>query len=413
MIIFFFAERNAYCSSFYLDVNPNIKIIDLIFKTEIFNHISFHHYLLKHGMYKTNSSFKSKKELKELLSKIKDSPLFFLNGNALENNRTLNSYNLKDYDILEIFHFDLIAGGCWDNIKCEEDLNIGFDVNLVKREELYVNLIHFDINMTNIENFEYYNNFKVNVVGGFYAIDDINIFKTYLNKIKEKDISFIVLSSGSSAKDIIPICQRYSFIKEVIIFCSNYSAHKHYINDYPGYVRKVFTDIAAVYEYIKKYKTDEGPVALYNSKIKYGFSSEELKMNRQIEQCPVISAFEYDKCYFLVHRAYSHFFGKIKNKKEKPMFKKDNFCKVIKSLIKVGAPYNLLEQFKGLVDIKDNNTFVEKAIQEYTKESEFCYLPNRMMRNFENGIISFAYFLGPFLYGLNKYVLENPSFSIS
>jgi len=35
------------------------------------------------------------------------------------------------------------------------------------------------------------------------------------------------------------------------------------------------------------------------------------------------------------------------------------------------------------------------------------------MRNFEKGLISFAYYMGPFLYGLNKYVKENPNFAIS
>ena len=30
------------------------------------------------------------------------------------------------------------------------------------------------------------------------------------------------------------------------------------------------------------------------------------------------------------------------------------------------------------------------------------------MRNFDEGLISYAYYMGPFLYGLNKYVKENP-----
>ena len=96
-------------------------------------------------------------------------------------------------------------------------------MNLIKRDELNVNLIHFDSKMTNPENYQYFNNFKVDVVGGFYAIDDINIFRNYLEKIKEKDIPFIVLCSGSAGKDIIPICKKYTFVKEVIIFCFNYS----------------------------------------------------------------------------------------------------------------------------------------------------------------------------------------------
>ena len=35
------------------------------------------------------------------------------------------------------------------------------------------------------------------------------------------------------------------------------------------------------------------------------------------------------------------------------------------------------------------------------------------MRNFEKGLISLAYYMGPFLYSLNKYVKDNPSFAMS
>ena len=63
---------------------------------------------------------------------------------------------------------------------------IGFDLNLIERHELNVNLIHFDSNMTNPENYKYFNNFKVDVVGGFYAIDDVNNFKNIWKKLKKK-----------------------------------------------------------------------------------------------------------------------------------------------------------------------------------------------------------------------------------
>jgi hypothetical protein len=124
-----------------------------------------------------------------------------------ECNSTFADLNIKNYDILEI-EYNAIGGGI-DNIKDEIDLKIGFDMNLIKRDELYVNLIHFDLKMTNSENYDYYNKFKVNVVGGFYAIDDLNILKDYLEKIKERDIPFIVISSGSSGKDVISICKHY------------------------------------------------------------------------------------------------------------------------------------------------------------------------------------------------------------
>ena len=50
------------------------------------------------------------------------------------------------------------------------------------------------------------------------------------------------------------------------------------------------------------------------------------------------------------------------------------------------------------------NIFVEETLRKYTGESIFCYLFNRMMRNIEAGIVLLSYFMGPFIFELNKYV---------
>ena len=141
-------------------------------------------------------------------------------------------------------------------------------------------------------------------------------------------------------------------------------------------------------------------------------------MDRQIQQTPVIGASEYDTCYFLVHKAYSHFFKDINKIKEKPTFDPENFTKILGSLAKINfndsaGKKKLIEQFKGYLLINDNNSFLEKSIRDYTSESPFCYLFNKLMRNFESGLISFAYYMGPFLFAANKYVKENPSFAMS
>ena len=111
-----------------------------------------------------------------------------------------------------------LLGGAIDNIKNEIDLDIGFDMKLIKRDELYINLIHFDKSMTNPENYKYFNKFKVDIVGGFYAIDDLDILKNYLEKIKNKDIPFIVISSGSSEKEVIPLCKIIHLLKKLLYF---------------------------------------------------------------------------------------------------------------------------------------------------------------------------------------------------
>ena len=83
---------------------------------------------------------------------------------------------------------DIILEACIDNIKDEKDLFIGFDPDVVlkNREELKINLIYYDENITkSYDSYKYYKRFKVNVVGGFYASDEIDIFKKYLEEIKK------------------------------------------------------------------------------------------------------------------------------------------------------------------------------------------------------------------------------------
>ena len=296
-----------------------------------------------------------------------------------------------------------------DNLIEEEDKTIGFDLSLLKRNELNVNLIYFDLNIRSNENFEYYNHFKVDVVGGFIAIDNLDLFKRYLEAIKSKNIPFIVISPGSSGKNIIQICKKFSFVKEVIIFCKNYEYNKHYLKEYPGYVNKVLTSIDDLYKYIKTHGSDKSKLSKTKSD-QFVFSYDEIQMNKQLEQCPVISAYEYDKCYFLIHRAYAHFFGKVEDRRSLPTFDDSNFQKIknyIKNseIIKEAEKKKLIKKFESL---KGRNNFVELAIRLYTGESTFCYIFNRTMRNFEKGLISLAYYMGPFLYGLNKYVYDNP-----
>ena len=282
---------------------------------------------------------------------------------------------LSDFDIEEGYYINpswfYDGGGYIDNLKEESKRElaqkIGFDMNLIKRDELNINLIHFDLHMTNGENYRYFNNFKVDVVGGFHAMDDINIFKKFLEKISEKNILFLVVSSGSRAKDILPICKKYSFIKEVIIFCMNYGYHKHYIDEYPGYVNKVTTSISELYQYLKTFYgknwcEDCNPHP-------YQFKDYQIQMDKQIQDCPVITAEEYDKCYFLVHRAFSYFFGSFESKYNS--FREENYI-IIKELLNTissrdyfknnNEQEHLSNIFRKLKNIEEYHIFVEKSI---------------------------------------------------
>ena len=72
----------------------------------------------------------------------------------------------------------------------------------------------------------------------------------------------------------------------------------------------------------------------------------------------------------------------------------------------------IYDNLKDLVGIKDNSCFVEKSIRLYTNEGSFAYIINKYMRNFEKGLSYLSYYIGPLLYGLNKFIYDNPSFGL-
>ena len=142
-------------------------------------------------------------------------------------------------------------------------------------------------------------------------------------------------------------------------------------------------------------------------------------MDRQIQECPVITADEYDKCYFLVHKVYSYFFGNFDSKNHS--FGDENFQvieKLLENLLLRGY-YKYTDKIKLnkiFIELKNTSSyeiFVEETIRKYTGESIFCYLFNRMMRNIESGIIYLSYFIGPLIFELNKYVKNHKECAFS
>ena len=98
-----------------------------------------------------------------------------------------------------------------------------------RRKELFhLNLIHYDENMKNSENIDYYKRFKLNVVGGFHAIDNFEIFKKFMEKMKinQNKIHYILITSRSASEKIMKYCHDFEFIKEIIIFCGYLNKYK-------------------------------------------------------------------------------------------------------------------------------------------------------------------------------------------
>ena len=353
-----------------------------------------------------------------------ESQILFFGCQLLEDNDTLACYSISEQstltlDIKKPVKFinnlkDAMIDFYQNNEKKEKDVSEYINTNL-KQNELNINLIHIDLNPMTNENYFYFNQFKVNVIGDFLRIDDLSILEEYLEKIKDKEIPFIVMTSGSAGKDVITRCLKYSFVKEVIIFCQNYKYNEHYLDEYPCYVKQVLTTLEQIKNYIKELGSEykEGI-----EKFMMGYSNIFSRYDHQLEECPLISAYEYDTYYFLVHKLFANFFINFNKKDTFSLFKKDNINAVLEYVSKLKfekeEDKNLIkEKFIELANIEDNNQFIELSLREYTNNGSFSYLFKKSLRNFGKGLILFANYLGPFLYGLYKYVNDNPRFALT
>ena len=281
-----------------------------------------------------------------------------------------------------------------------------------------INLLYFDEKITNSsDSYDYYKMFKVNVRGYFYASDEIDIFRMYLDKIKKEDRipPYVVVTYRKYFEEIYNICKEYKFIKEIIIFSRTKKGIEDYLKKYEDLLKYIARNYDDLFDYLRKMgdltSNWNSLLRLFsNSRI---FTSNEIQMD-QLCSCPVITSYEYDELYYLVHRAYAHFFTNESGRKDPryekwPIFRDANYNKIKEFLDQKkfkGEIY--LELNKRFTSLKDVDNFTEKAIRYFTEESYFCYILNKAMRIFEKGSIKLSYYIGPLLFGLNKYALEHP-----
>ena len=270
-----------------------------------------------------------------------------------------------------------------------------------RKDLFYLNLIHYDENLKNPENLNfYYKPTKLNVVGRYHGIDDFEIFKKYMEKIKNNlnKIHYILITSGSASKKIMKYCHDFEFIKEIIIFCLKCSEYK-----------KVYdknTEMGKKFYKLKLISSDYSQVEDYLSKIK--FDDSEISDDKQLTFTPIITYFEYQKCYFSIHRLISYFFDE---NWETPKYTKESLSKITKCLEKISDITNDDKELirKTVKILNESKNFGKDCIRTYTEKEGVYVILNKVMRNIGKGYIDLVYFFGTYDYGIFKYLHDNPN----
>ena len=91
----------------------------------------------------------------------------------------------------------------------------------IKKGNIYINLIHYDKNLKNKENIEYYRYFSTKIIGSYCSFYDFDMLKLLISKLTQIPFPpcYILMTSGSESEKILKDFHDYTFIKDVVIFC--------------------------------------------------------------------------------------------------------------------------------------------------------------------------------------------------
>ena len=100
----------------------------------------------------------------------------------------------------------------------------------ISRNPIYINLLHYDDNLTNNENQNYYKYFKLNIVGGYYGIDNFDMFIEYIKEINNtiNFLRYFLIVSGSNSNKVLQYCYNSNILMKLLFF----ALHQIFINIY-------------------------------------------------------------------------------------------------------------------------------------------------------------------------------------
>ena len=258
----------------------------------------------------------------------------------------------------------------------------------VKKGDLYVNLIHYDKNMKNNENYEYYRYFSIKIIGDYNPFDDLNMVKLFLSKTKElpQPSSYILMTSGAESINILKEFHEIPFITDFIIFC--YETYKYF--NLKGKYKKLKL-ITNQFDKIREFLLSKR------------FSDRDLNLDNHLPLTPLITYFDYKKSIFPIHRVLSYFFDE-----KFEFFSYEEFETAKKFISETNYESDIKEKIiKVMGELVCCENFPEKCIKYYTGE-DLCYVFNKSLRNFEKFYVEMCFFIGPFYYGIYRYAMEHP-----
>ena len=271
----------------------------------------------------------------------------------------------------------------------------------IKINKLKINLIFFFEKDITKENVDIYNSLKLQVSGVFLCVKFVNILKNLLDEIKSLDTSFILISTGSSFEKIEYFCYGLNCIKYIILFCFEVNKYKLKY----GLKKKVKLVSGSIDEINKYLEKKSGHLQDYDKNLK--------DLKDLTDHTPIISLYEYEKYYYIYHKILAFFF-----KEDFSILSfSEGYKEKIFNFVDENTNYEdkQKQELKDIINkIKKSNNFLKASLNFYTKETEYVYLFNLVMRKIEEGLERLSFLIGPMYYSMVRYLKEeNPSLALN
>jgi hypothetical protein len=257
----------------------------------------------------------------------------------------------------------------------------------IKKGDICVNLIHYDKNLKNEENMNYYRYFSDKVIGSYCPFDDFDMLKLFISKIKQIPFtpSYILMTSGEKADEIYKEFNNNDCINCFLIFCFEKNRYIYLKSKYKK-LELITDDFSDVIKFLRNKK----------------HSKEDLNMDNHLLTTPLITYYEYKKGIFPIHRVIAYFFDEGYDG-----FPPENLRIAKEFLMETIIETEIKQKLiKILENLSHSYNFPEDCIKYYTGEN-LCYVFNKALRNFEKYYVEMAHFIGPFYFGIFEYALKN------
>ena len=276
--------------------------------------------------------------------------------------------------------------------------NIIFEYHVFKNS-YNVNVVYFDKKRNNSDILHInFLEIKNNIKGAFFRAFDINSYKDILLLIESyKNIPpFILIYIGNNSEEILSFSHEKEYFYDILIFKTNKE-------------QKSNKNLFDKYSKIRIIEENNFDIILdYLGKKDY-ITNQDKKIISNLKPENLITLNQYYEYYNLFHKLLSNYYDNENNIPKLSTTEKNDFLDEIYNLTNL-TKEEKDEIKKEINSLNNNDNFIIKIIELYTKQTKLSYSINKLLLSLNPKVyLKIKSYIGKFMYSLYKYAKDNPS----